>query len=128
MREYNDERPHEALGQKPPSRFYAPSQRAMPDLLPEPDYPHDAMSREVRQNGEIKWRGKLVGVSTALAGKTVCVEETDDGEWLVRFYAMPLGIIDTKTNRLRRLRALLRARKRRKKAHNHENVLPIIPV
>ena len=106
MREYNDERPHEALGQKPPSRFYAPSPRAMPDKIPEPAYPKDAMAREVRQNGEIKWRGKRVGVSTALAGETVCVEETQQGEWQVRFYALPLGVIDAKTNRLRRLRVL----------------------
>jgi len=106
MREYNDERPHEALGQKPPSRFYTASPRAMPDRLAEPDYPKDATSREVRRNGEIKWRGKLVGVSTALVGETVCVEETEKGEWRVRFYAVPLGIIDAKTNRLRRLRVL----------------------
>jgi len=106
MREYNDERPHEALGQKPPSRFYQASRRTMPDRLADPDYPSDAMSREVRRNGEIKWRGKLVGVSTALAGETVCVEETEQGEWRVRFYAVPLGILDAKTNRLRRLRVL----------------------
>ena len=78
--------------------------RAVPDRLAEPDYPRDAMSREVRRNGEIKWRGKLIGVSTALAGETVCVEETEQGEWRVRFYAVPLGIIDAKTNRLRRWR------------------------
>jgi hypothetical protein len=64
----------------------------------------------VRLNGEIKWRGKLVGVSTALAGETVCVEETDQGEWQVRFYALPLGVIDAKTNRLRRSRVLKDAR------------------
>jgi len=102
LREYNEERPHEALGQKPPARFYAPSPRAMPDKLPEPDYPKDATTRQVRQNGEIKWGGKLVGVCTALAGETVCVEETERGEWQVRFYALPLGVIDAKTNRLRR--------------------------
>jgi len=71
-------------------------------LLAEPDYPKDATTRQVRQNGEIKWGGKLVGVSTALAGETVCVEETEQGEWQVRFYALPLGVIDAKTNRLRR--------------------------
>ena len=64
----------------------------------------------MRLNGEIKWRGKLVGVSTALAGETVCVEETDQGEWQVRFYALPLGVIDAKTNRLRRSRVLKDAR------------------
>jgi putative transposase len=106
LRDYNQERPHEALGQKPPARFYAPSPRALPNKLPEPDYPKHALARQVRQNGEIKWGGKLIGVSTALAGETVCVEETDDGQWRVRFYAQPLGVIDPKTNRLRRLRVL----------------------
>ncbi|MBV8662828.1 MAG: IS481 family transposase [Hyphomicrobiales bacterium] len=106
LREYNEERPHEALGQKPPAQFYRPSPRAMPERLAEPDYPADAMAREVRQNGEIRWRGKLVAVSTALAGETVCVEETEQGEWQVRFYARPLGVIDGKTNRLRRLPVL----------------------
>jgi putative transposase len=106
LREYNEERPHEALDQKPPSRFYAPSPRAMPERIPDPDYPRDAMTREVRQNGEIKWRGKLVAVSTALADETVCVEETEQGDWQVRFYARPLGVIDAKTNRLRRLPVL----------------------
>ena len=105
MRDYNEERPHEALGQKPPARFYAASRRVLPDAIADPDYPRDAASREVRSNGEIKWRGKLVGVSTALAGETVCVEETEHGEWQVRFYAAPLGVIDAKTNRLHRLRA-----------------------
>ena len=106
LHDYNQERPHEALGQKPPARFYAPSPRAMPNKIPEPDYPKHALARQVRQNGEIKWGGKLIGVSTALAGETVCVEETDQGEWQVRFYAQPLGVIDPKTNRLRRLRVL----------------------
>jgi putative transposase len=106
LREYNEERPHEALGQKPPARFYAPSPRVMPDKIPEPDYPSDAMKRQVRQNGEIKWRGELVGVSTALAGETVCVEETEQGEWQVRFYARTLGVIDAKTNRLRRIQTV----------------------
>jgi hypothetical protein len=104
LREYNDERPHEALGQKPPSRFYAPSPRTFPERLPEPDYPKDAAQRQVRQNGEIKWRGELVGISTALAGETVCIEETDEGEWQVRFYARPIGVIDAKTNHLRPIR------------------------
>ena len=101
-RDYNEERPHEALGQKPPARFYAASPRVLPNAIPDPDYPRDAACREVRANGEIRWRGKLVGVSTALAGETVCVEETEQGAWQVRFYAVPLGVIDARTNRLRR--------------------------
>jgi transposase InsO family protein len=108
-REYNEERPHEALGQNPPAKFYAPSGRALPARLPEPDYPAEAAVRQVRSNGEIKWRGALVAVSTALCGEPVCVEETPLGEWQVRFHALPLGVIDAKTNRLRRLRILKNA-------------------
>jgi transposase InsO family protein len=109
-REFNEERPHQALGQKPPARFYAPSARPMPANVPDPDYPKDAATRQVRQNGEIKWAGRLVGVSTALAGETVCVEETEQGDWQVRFYALPLGVIDRKTHRLRRSSVLKDAR------------------
>ena len=101
-RDYNDVRPHEALGQRPPSRVYAPSLRAMPTRPPEPDYPREAAVRQVRSNGEIKWRGGLVAISTAIVGEPVCVEETADGQWQVRYYAMPLGVIDQKTNRLAR--------------------------
>jgi putative transposase len=39
MRDYNEVRPHEALGQNPPARFYTSSPRALPARLPEPDYP-----------------------------------------------------------------------------------------
>ena len=38
-RDYNEERPHEALGQKPPARFYEKSRRLLPERMPEPDYP-----------------------------------------------------------------------------------------
>ena len=35
--------------------------------------------RKVRTNGEIKWRGELVHVSSALAGEAVAIAETDNG-------------------------------------------------
>jgi putative transposase len=93
-REYNEERPHEALGQTPPCDHYRPSERRMPTTLPEPDYSASAAVRQVRHSGEIKWNGGLVYVSQTLAGEAVAVEETADGEWMVRFYAYPIGVID----------------------------------
>jgi transposase InsO family protein len=101
--DYNHYRPHEALGQQPPASLYRPSARKLPERVPEPDYPAHAAVRKVRSNGEIKWRGDLVHISTALAGEAVAVEETQDGQWQVRFHARPIGLIDQKTNRLRRL-------------------------
>lgn len=93
-REYNEERPHEALGQTPPCEHYRPSERRMPPTPPEPDYPPSAAVRQVRHNGEIKWNGGLVYVSQTLAGEAVAVEEMADGAWTVRFYAYPIGVID----------------------------------
>ena len=66
----------------------------MPPTPPEPDYPPSAAVRQVRHNGEIKWNGGLVYVSQTLAGEAVAVEETADGEWTVRFYGYPIGVID----------------------------------
>jgi transposase InsO family protein len=102
VRDYNEERPHEALGQRPPASAYHSSPRAMPTRLPEPDYPVEAAVRQVRSNGEIKWRGDLIHLCSALAGETVAVEETADGQWQVRFFNVPIGIIDQKTSTLRR--------------------------
>jgi putative transposase len=101
-RDYNEERPHEALGQRTPGSVYQRSSRAMPSRLAEPDYPVEAAVRTVRSNGEIKWRGELIHICSALAGEAVAVEETPEGTWVVRFFDVPLGVIDQHTRKLRR--------------------------
>jgi len=100
--EYNQVRPHEALGQTPPAEHYRPSPRLMPRTLPEPDYPAEAAVRRVRSSGEIKWNGAFVFVSQSLVGEPVAIEETEQGEWALRFYAHPIGIIDKKHLKLSR--------------------------
>ncbi len=99
-REYNEERPHEALAMDTPAQHYRPSQRAMPRTAPEPEYPAEAAVRRVRHNGEIRWNGGFVYVSQALAGEAVAATETDGGEWALSFHAHPLGIIDTRRMKL----------------------------
>ena len=74
----------------------------MPRRLPEPDYPAGAAVRQVRSNGEIKWRGDFIHVCSALIGEAVAIEETEQGQWQVRFFDVPIGIIDQKTRKLRR--------------------------
>ncbi|GGK35524.1 IS481 family transposase [Salinarimonas ramus] len=100
--DYNHERPHEALGQTPPAHLFRPTPRPLPDRLPEPDYPPEAAVRKVRQAGEIKWDGSLVHITKALVGEPVAIEETHDGEWVVRYFDVPIGIIDRRTRKLRR--------------------------
>ncbi len=104
--DYNTVRPHEALGQDTPAEHYRPSTRRMPAHPPEPDYPAEAAVRRVRNNGAVKWRGNEIYVSATLAGEPVCIEETEAGEWAMRFYAHRLGFIDEKRRRLIRKSAL----------------------
>ena len=101
VRDYNEERPHESLGQRMPASVYQTSPRAMPARLPKPDYPAEAAVRQVRSNGEIKWRGDFVHICSSLAGEALAVEQIEDGHWQVRFFNVPIGIIDQKTRKLR---------------------------
>jgi transposase InsO family protein len=92
-RDYNHERPHQALDQSPPATFYTPSPRPMPRKLADPDYPSAMITRRVRANGEIKILGGSVHISSALAGEGVGIEQTETG-WRVWFYSQPIGLLD----------------------------------
>lgn len=92
--EYNEQRPHEALGQRPPSELYQSSSRPYPGRLPQPEYPGHYEVRSVSRGGEIKWRGKFLFLSEALGGERVGLEEYEDGLWAVSFGALPLGRFD----------------------------------
>jgi putative transposase len=99
--DYNEERPHEALGQTPPGRFYRPSRKRMPDRIPEPDYPSGARVRRVRSNGEIKWKGGLIYISSAIIGDPVGLVEIDNDVFEVRFYHRPIGRLDPSSDKLK---------------------------
>lgn len=91
---YNEERPHEALGQRPPADLYLPCQpRAMPERLDDPWYDADHQVRRVRDSGEIKWMGGRLFVSEALAGELVGLSELENGDHVVRFCNRDIGLI-----------------------------------
>lgn len=96
-REYNEQRPHEALGQIPPVRVYHPSARPYPTRLEDPWYDATYQVRRVDPNGRVKWRGELVFVSEAVVGELVGVAETERGDWTVHFMQVELGRIDRQT-------------------------------
>lgn len=100
-KEYNTERPHEALGQRPPAVLYADSPRAYPDQLQEPEYPAHFERRRVGSNGCIVWRGKPLSVSTVLTEEYVGMEEVNNGVWSVHFGPVLLGRMDERDRRIR---------------------------
>jgi len=126
-REFNEERPHEALGQKTPASFYVPSSRRYPCPLHEPVYDQAAAVRKVRSSGEIKWNGEFVFVNHVLAGEPVGIEETESGEWRVTYAHIELGFIDAKRHRLYRRPAPANSGVGCGNVDNAEEALPTIP-
>jgi hypothetical protein len=90
-REFNTERPHEALDQRTPAELYQPSPRSMPVKLPALEYPDRFEVRYVSANGGIRWNKQWVNVSTTCIGEYVGLEEIDDGIWNVYFGKLTLG-------------------------------------
>lgn len=99
-REYNEQRPHEALGQIPPAEVHQPSPRPFPQRIEPTVYPDDMETRRVRGAGQMKWSGKDVLVSGALCGQTVGLDPIDDGIWAVHYRFVKLGIFDERTMRI----------------------------
>ena len=115
--EYNLERPHEALGQKTPASFYRPSLRPYPVKVPKVEYHGDVIVRQVRHNGEIRWKGEMVYLSQALAGESVALKQKGEHLWEIRFSFHPLGVLNELTGKVAPL-----------PTKQGENVLPVCPV
>jgi transposase InsO family protein len=89
---FNEERPHEALGQTQPAEHWQPSRRPMPKQIAEPWYDADHEVLRVRSDGGIRWRGEVIFLSESLAGELVGIAGHEAGH-IVRFMHRDLGII-----------------------------------
>jgi transposase InsO family protein len=99
---YNDERPHEALGNDTPAEHYTASPRRFDGVLREPGYGADHDIRRVRHNGEIRWHGETIYISEALTGEPIGLLEDADGNFTVCYGPILLGVIAHGDNRLRK--------------------------
>lgn len=90
-REFNHERPHEALGQKTPASVYRASPRPYPARVPRVEYESGVMVKRVYSHGDISWQGQRLFLNQALAGEDVGFEAVGDGVWLVRFGPVKLA-------------------------------------
>jgi putative transposase len=93
-REYNEERPHEALGQIPPAELYAASSRRYPCGLLPPTGSSFGHIERVDPHGAIRWHRKRIFISTALCGAYVQLEPDAGTRWAVLFGSILLGHID----------------------------------
>jgi hypothetical protein len=65
--EYNEERPHEALGDETPASRWRPSRRPYPEPIEKPEYPGHFLVRLVSNAGCFRWHARQIFVSHALA-------------------------------------------------------------
>ena len=96
-REYNEDRPHEALAGDPPGAHYEPSHRPYPNTLPPLESPGHFLVKHVSQVGTIRLKYNLVVLGRALNGQHVGLEETDDGIWSVYLGPLLLGKLEEAT-------------------------------
>ena len=100
--EYNEERPHQALGQRTPASCYQASPRAYPARLRAVEYPSHWEVRRVGEGGQIRWHVAHVFVAHALAGEPVGLEPIDDHRWRVWFSFYEVGVLDGLKRTIRR--------------------------
>ena len=99
-REYNEERPHEALEMATPAARYQPSTRAYPARVPEPEYDSNCVVRRVYPHGQFFWRGQDVFLGKALAGERIGLQAVDDRYWRVYFASVPIAYLDEAKNKI----------------------------
>jgi putative transposase len=102
VKEFNFERPHEALNMKRPTDVYIKSSRELLSVIPEVTYPDNFVVRKVKTNGGIKWHGKLFFVSELLHGEPIGLEPIDEERAIVYFAKLKLGTIDARKERITR--------------------------
>lgn len=100
LREYNDERPHEALGGRTPKDLYQSSPRSFPLRIEAFEYPKHFEVRTVRKDGRTRWQGKLLFVTDLLRNEMVGLEPISDQHWTLHWGPVELGIVDNAKNKL----------------------------
>ena len=99
-REFNEDRPHEALGQATPASVYVPSPRPYPERLRPAEYPGGLTVRAVQKKGEFYWKSARVFLGEAFGYERIGLERLDERYWTVYFTTMALGVFDARRGRV----------------------------
>ena len=91
---YNFERPHEALGMRTPASVYAPSIRRFPEKLSHREEFWDVERVLVNKHGYMQWEGRKIKVGLALRHELVELRPRGRRKWHVGFGPVVLGLLD----------------------------------
>lgn len=110
-REYNEQRPHEALDYATPASCYSPSDRPMPRRVPELEYGDDVAVRRISQQGSLKMNGERTFLSEIFGGEWIGLRAVDERYYEVLYGPVQLGFLDSHRHTFhRRLHATVRRR------------------
>jgi putative transposase len=93
MVDFNEVRPHDALGGKTPSEVYRASPRRLAGPII-PTYPGDWQTRRVNRMGMVRIGGDYVFLSTALVGHIVGLRQETELHWRARYFNVDLGTLE----------------------------------
>jgi transposase InsO family protein len=99
-RRYNDERPHEGIGDRTPTSLWIPSERAYPERIVPPEYPAHMDVRRVSTAGTFRLHAQQPFLAKTLSGEEIGLEEVGDGIWNIVYYRTLLGKIDERSLRM----------------------------
>jgi hypothetical protein len=91
--EFNEIRPHEALGQRTPASVHRPNPRPYTGRLDDPWYDAEHTVHRVLSQGQIRWSGEMLYISEALVGELVGIAPLPSGDHVARFATIDLGVI-----------------------------------
>lgn len=92
---FNNERPHEALGQRVPADVYIRSDREWNGKLISPEYGPNYIVKRVREHGQVGWRGMDIFIGKALGNERIGFKEIgEDDRWEVYYGPILLGTMD----------------------------------
>ena len=100
QRRYNEERPHEALGDATPASRWCPSPRPYPERRAAPEYPLAMEVRRVMTPGTFSWGGRAIVLSETLRGEDIGLEQVAEATWNIVYYRTLLARLDVRTDTL----------------------------
>jgi putative transposase len=100
---FNEQRPHEGISFNRPAWLYCSSNRSYPEKIARIEYDDNLITRGVRSNGTIKWKGKDIFVSETLEGERIALKPYNQDEWIVYFSFIPLGIFNEKILKINKI-------------------------
>lgn len=98
--DYNFYRPHEALDNKTPSDFYKKSSLKYPSKIHKPIYDYGFEVRQVRNNGEIQFKGQYYFLTNLLDDEPVALKKVDENIWDIFYYFFPIASLNLRKNKI----------------------------